>query len=531
MAAFGLLAAQIQAQVVPGPGTSAGPSSVIIGQVQTATGGPVNYGALTFSLSQPAIIAGTASIATEQSACYTSAQGNVVGVPDALATPVLSVNLSAGTLPAGTYYVVIYYIGAGGVGAISPEASINLSNQGTLYVSAPGVQPSSATGYYGVAISTTSGGETIQGVASGWTQYAQSIPLVTGSTPQALNTSFCSVYLSDQLVPTGTYYTVNLVNKNGSQISGFPQTWCMYGGAAATINISNGAPTGNCSTSGVFYPTPIFANPPNTLVQSIASGLNIGGTLNVAGNTTLQGTLKLLGTFLSPNINTPTINSYLVCSSPGTYVSYNNAVATGTLLNSLVTWASGGSNAVVPSISQTGGVLGIACANPGTTGIVNVQQSGIALCNFDSATTANDYVQISSTVAGDCHDAGAAYPSSGQILGRVEATAGSAGTYGMTLFGPEIHGYTYTVPLLTANGTASDLTYKIVAFTVTLSGGTFTQTLSGGAIFPTTPKCWGNDETGANAVKVVASSGSSVTVTGTSTDSIDVWCMTPPGIF
>jgi hypothetical protein len=266
-----------------------------LGQVQTATGGPVNYGALTFSLSQPAIIAGTATIATEQSACYTSAQGNVVGVPDALASPVLSLGYSsAGTLAAGTYYVVLYYIGAGGVGAVSPEAKINLSGMGTVYVNAPGVQPNSATGY-GVAISTTSGGETIQGTVTGWTQYAQSVPLVTGATPQALNTSFCSVYLSDQLVPTGTYYTVNLVNKNGSQISGFPQTWCMYGGAAATINISNGAPTGNCSTSGVFYPTPIFTNPPNTLVQSIASGLNIGGTLNVQGNATFNGNANFLG--------------------------------------------------------------------------------------------------------------------------------------------------------------------------------------------------------------------------------------------
>jgi hypothetical protein len=257
-----------------------------VGQVQTATGGAINYGALTFSLSQPAVVAGSATIATETSACYTSAQGNIVGIPDPVALPVLSAS-SSGTLPAGTYYVVLYYVGAGGVSAVSPEASINLSSQGSVIVRAPGVQPNSATGY-GVAISTTASAETIQSAITGWTQYSQSTALVTGATPQALNTSFCSVYLSDQLIPTGTYYTVNLVNKNGSQIAGFPQSWCMYGGGGATINVSNGAPTGNCSTSGVFYPTPVFTNPPNALMQSIASGLSLVGTLNVGGKTTLN---------------------------------------------------------------------------------------------------------------------------------------------------------------------------------------------------------------------------------------------------
>ena len=294
LAVCGLLAARGWAQVVPGAGSSSGPTSVILGQVQTATGGSISYGALTFTLSQPAIVSGTATLATEQTACYTSAQGNVVGVPDALATPVLSVSLSSGSLPAGTYYVVVYYIGAGGEGAVSPEASINLSNAGTLFVNAPGVQPNSASGY-GVAISTSSGAETIQATVTGWTQYAQNTSLTSGPNPQAQNTSFCSIYLSDQLVPTGTYYTVNLVNKNGSQMAGFPQSWCMYGGAAATINISSGAPTGNCSTNGVFYPTPIFTNPANTLVQSIQSGLNIAGTFNVSGNSTFSGNVNFLG--------------------------------------------------------------------------------------------------------------------------------------------------------------------------------------------------------------------------------------------
>jgi hypothetical protein len=52
---------------------------------------------------------------------------------------------------------------------------------------------------------------------------------------------------------------------------------------------------------------------------------------------------------------------------------------------------------------------------------------------FDGATIAGDYVQISSTVAGDCHDAGASLPTGGQILGRVLSTNAAAGTYAMAI--------------------------------------------------------------------------------------------------
>lgn len=284
-----LLTVSAFAQVVPGPGSSAGPTSVIVGQIQTATGGAINRGTLTFTLSQPAVVSGSASIATQQTACYTSAAGNIVGLPDPLPLPVTSTNTASGTLPAGTYYVEIYYIGAGGFSAESPEAVVNLPSQGTVNVNAPSLQPSSAVGFYGVAIGTSSGAETVQGTLASWTQYQQSTALVSGSNPPSVNTSSCSLYFSDQLIPTGTYYTVNLLNKNGSKVAGFPQTWCTYGGAGATINVSNGAPAGNCSTNGVFYPTPIFSNPPNTVTQNISTGFGVAGNLNVGGSSSFLG--------------------------------------------------------------------------------------------------------------------------------------------------------------------------------------------------------------------------------------------------
>lgn len=278
-----LLAGCASAQVIPG--SAGGATSVITGQIQTATSGSIDNGTLTFSLSQPAIVSNTATIATQQVACYTSTSGNIVGVPDPIVLPLTSTNTVTGALPAGTYYVKIYYVGANGLSVISPEATVVLSAQGTLIVNAPLLQPTSAQGY-GVAISATKNGETIQGTVTGWGQYKQATALITGAIPSTVNTSTCNIYFSDQLVPTGTYYTVNLINKRGTQISGYPQTWCTYGGSNAVINVSQGAPTGNCNTTGVFYPTPIFSNLANGAQQSINTPIALNGPVTIPGGST-----------------------------------------------------------------------------------------------------------------------------------------------------------------------------------------------------------------------------------------------------
>jgi hypothetical protein len=80
-------------------------AGTLTGSIQTASGGTVNRGTLTFNLSQPGVVSGTASIVTSQFSCYTSALGNVVAVPDPGNPVALSSNYSTGRLPAATYYV------------------------------------------------------------------------------------------------------------------------------------------------------------------------------------------------------------------------------------------------------------------------------------------------------------------------------------------------------------------------------------------------------------------------------------------
>ncbi len=123
-----------------------------------------------------------------------------------------------------------------------------------------------------------------------------------------------------------------------------------------------------------------------------------------------------------------------------------NAGTTGTTLNALAKLTGAPSTAVMAATSDTGGVLGVVNANAGTTcaagtsGKACIVTKGPGTCNFDGAVTAGDYVQISATTAGDCHDAGATYPTSGQVLGRVLVSNGSAGTYSAYFFGAESQG-------------------------------------------------------------------------------------------
>lgn len=121
-----------------------------------------------------------------------------------------------------------------------------------------------------------------------------------------------------------------------------------------------------------------------------------------------------------------------------------NASSTGTTANKLAKLTGAPSKAVITSTSDTSGAIGIVVAGAGTTGSADIAQTGQASCVFDGATTAGDYVQISATTGGDCHDAGASLPSSGQILGRVLSTNGAGGTYSMVLFGNEIIGTSAT---------------------------------------------------------------------------------------
>lgn len=131
--------------------------------------------------------------------------------------------------------------------------------------------------------------------------------------------------------------------------------------------------------------------------------------------------------------------------STGTsYVSTSvaNEGVTGTTVNKLAKLTGAPSTAIIAGTSDTSGIVGIVVGGAGTTGSAEIARMGQASCTFDAtATTAGHYVQISSTVAGACHDAGATYPTSGQVIGFVTQTTAGSGVANV-LLRPDIQAVT-----------------------------------------------------------------------------------------
>jgi hypothetical protein len=113
-----------------------------------------------------------------------------------------------------------------------------------------------------------------------------------------------------------------------------------------------------------------------------------------------------------------------------------NASATGTTVNTLTKLTGAPSTAVIASTTdnKSGVVMGITVGGAGTTGNAVVTFAGFANCVFDGATTAGDFVTVSTTTPGNCHDIGSAQPfDSSQMIGRVTTNNAAAGTYGVLL--------------------------------------------------------------------------------------------------
>lgn len=111
-----------------------------------------------------------------------------------------------------------------------------------------------------------------------------------------------------------------------------------------------------------------------------------------------------------------------------------NDGTTGTTLNKGACTTSAPSTAVLCGTSQPEDFLGLVKSGAGTTGDARICTDGLCSCVFDGATTAGNWVQLSGATAGNCVDAGASKPTSGNaIVGLVLTTNGTAGTYGVLM--------------------------------------------------------------------------------------------------
>lgn len=259
-------------------GTALGQYATLTGTLSSSNGMPAANYILSFTPSQFGFIGGTGVVINAASYCATSTDGSVVGVPNPLQAPPVTVGFS-GTLPAANYYVKFGFYDAGGnLTLVSPETVIALGSTGRLIVAAPvSGMPAGATGMK-VYISTSTNTETLQGQATGSAAFIQSVPLVSGASVPSSNTTICKQVANDAIWPTGTGYTVALTDPSGNTLPGYPMMWQLMG-PNTTINLSNGLPYYHGT---VYFPTPILASPLNHAQQSISGPLAFGG-YNVLG--------------------------------------------------------------------------------------------------------------------------------------------------------------------------------------------------------------------------------------------------------
>ncbi len=251
-------------------------------------------------------------------------------------------------------------------------------------------------------------------------------PKVISNNGQAVQLGLTNVFNQDSggTNPSNTFEEVNGSNPQALRVYG---TW---------TNSTTWERTGLAwdATDGYF----VVKNENNgTGTQQRGLGFWIGSNIRWAIDT--GSTLKPF-TDNSFNIGSTTFrpktiyaaSSFDLSTSGAQTLEMCNDGTTGTGLNFLAKL--NGANppcAVKVTTSDTNGALGVVVGGSGTSGNAVIAYKGYVSCSFDGATTSGDYVQISSSNAADCHDAGSSYPSGGQILGRVLSTNASAGTYVM----------------------------------------------------------------------------------------------------
>ena len=214
-----------------------------------------------------------------------------------------------------------------------------------------------------------------------------------------------------------------------------------------------------------------------------------------------------------------------------------NASATGTTTAYLAK-LTGVNTVVLPATTdnKNGVIVGVVVAGGGTSGSATLLQTGVASCSFDGNITQNDFVTVSTSTAGDCHDDGSTMPTDGtQVLGRVASptNAGGAAIY-LALFNitpantgiaenlAENCGATSTG---TQNCAKAIVPAAIAVFGNVTLNGTASQAITGLPFSSSTSyTCTGNEYTAA-AGKVnfpTITSGSSITIQETGGGTSDV---------
>ncbi len=168
-----------------------------------------------------------------------------------------------------------------------------------------------------------------------------------------------------------------------------------------------------------------------TGIQSYTAGtlklLSSGGTSQVVKQTTSGGALtvaQLACADLSDAAGgCSTTGGTTVLNASALIETLANDTGTGTTAAKLVKLTNAG-KVVIATTSDVSNVIGVCVSgitgtSCGTSGNASVAIAGQVSCVFDNATTAGDFVIVSTGTNGDCHDAGSTAPAAVFIIGQV----------------------------------------------------------------------------------------------------------------
>jgi hypothetical protein len=256
-------------------GSAAAFAGTVSGTLQGPSGNPIKNATLTFNLQQAGLIVGTGSVVPTTASCYTSTDGTVVGTPNPLMPPNVSITYGSGTATAGFYYIAYSFYNSAGFSTLaSPEVVVQLTGTGSMIISPPATFPANAAGMT-VYVGTASGTETAQGNSTGssGTFVQNETPVTTAIPLPTSNASPCTIAFNDTIIPYSGY-NVTLISSSGNAYPGWPQAWQLNGGLNGTVDISNGAPLWNGT---ILYPQPLWSQPLNHGPQSVSGLLNMTG--------------------------------------------------------------------------------------------------------------------------------------------------------------------------------------------------------------------------------------------------------------
>jgi hypothetical protein len=199
------------------------------------------------------------------------------------------------------------------------------------------------------------------------------------------------------------------------------------------VCIAAAGPTGAAGAAGPTGPQGLSGLPGATGAAGPAGAQGIPGAAGANGNSGAAGDTGAMGPQGPPGTATATL-SYTcdsVCTADRlvTLFPYNDGLAGST--------ARVGDN----PLGRRDGIVGIANTTSTAGDPVNVTTYGLAPCIFDNPVSQGHYVQASLSNAGYCRDAGAAYPTSGQVIGIAlsSSEADDSSTHQtVLLFGAEV---------------------------------------------------------------------------------------------